>query len=49
MRWPFFGGGRKDKPIELNLPTDITPGFGLCSEETWSPCEQFATTGRISW
>src|SRR5262245_35680030 len=39
MRWPFFGGGRKDKPIELNLPTEITPGFVVffCAEDLNPP------------
>jgi hypothetical protein len=29
MRWPFFGGDRGDRPISINLPADISPGFAV--------------------
>ena len=29
MRWPFFGGDHGDRPISINLPADISPGFAV--------------------
>ena len=29
MRCPFFGGDRGDRPISINLPADISPGFAV--------------------
>jgi hypothetical protein len=49
MRWPFFGGERGDKPIWIELPVEISPGFAVFFK-TRTPPSTEALLGTVrSW